>query len=165
MNRMPIAAGIAVAFCVAALGAASAHAQAAGAKKKSKPAAAGNSVEDQIKKIENDRAAAVVKGDVATLEGLTSDDYTLINANGQLSTKAQTMNAIKTGDIKLTSNELSDLNVRVYGNTVVVTGKSNAKGTLMGREVKGPVLFTRVYVKKNGKWQSVAFQQTPIVAP
>jgi hypothetical protein len=50
---------------------------------------------------------------------------------------------------------------RVYGHTEVVTGKSNAKGTLGGRELKGPVVFTCVYVKKKGKWQSVAFQQTP----
>ena len=75
------------------------------------------------------------------------------------------MNAIKTGNIKLTANEVSDLKVRVYGDTAVVTGKSSAKGTIGGRELKGPVMFTRVYVKKRGKWQSVAFQQTPIVAP
>jgi ketosteroid isomerase-like protein len=123
------------------------------------------SVEEQIKKMEKDRAAAVVKADVATLEGLTSDDYILINANGQVSNKAETMSNIKSGNIKLTSNEVSDLKVRVYGDTAVVTGKSTAKGTIGGHELKGPVMFTRVYVKKNGKWQSVAFQQTPIVAP
>jgi len=123
------------------------------------------SVEEQIKKMEKDRAAAVVKADVATLEGLTSDDYVLINANGQVSNKAETMNNIKTGVIKLTSNEVSDMTVRVYGDTAVVTGKSTAKGTIGGIALKGPVMFTRVYVKKNGKWQSVAFQQTPIVAP
>jgi len=128
-------------------------------------AAAGPSVEDQLKKMEKDRAAAVVKGDVATLEKLTSDDYILINANGQLSDKPTTMNNIKTGNIKLTANEVSDLKVRVYGNTAVVTGKSDAKGSIGGRELKGPVMFTRVYVKKDGKWQSVSFQQTPIVAP
>jgi ketosteroid isomerase-like protein len=127
--------------------------------------AAGPSVEDQLKKMEKDRAAAVVKADVATLEKLTSDDYILINANGQLSDKATTMNNIKTGNIKITANEVSDLKVRVYGNTAVVTGKSDAKGSIGGRDLKGPVMFTRVYVKKNGKWQSVAFQQTPIVAP
>jgi ketosteroid isomerase-like protein len=123
------------------------------------------SVEEQIKKMERDRAAAVVKADIATLEGLTSDDYILINANGQLSNKAETMNNIKTGVIKLTSNEVSDMKVRVYGDTAIVTGKSTAKGSIGGRELKGPVMFTRVYVKKNGKWQSVAFQQTPVVAP
>jgi uncharacterized protein (TIGR02246 family) len=149
MNRTPTAAGIAAIFAVAVLGAGPARAQ--------------GSVEDQIKKLEKDRAAAVVKGDVAAIAGQTAEDYTLINANGQLSGKAQTMDAIKTGNIKLTANELSDLSVRVYGNTAVVTGKANAKGVVGGRELKGPVMFTRVYVKKDGKWQSVAFQQTPIV--
>jgi ketosteroid isomerase-like protein len=149
MNRIAVAVGIA-ALCAAALGAPSARAQ---------------SVEDQIKKLETDRAAAVVKGDVAAIASQTAEDYTLINANGELSGKAQTMDAIKNGSIKLSANELSDLKVRVYGNTAVVTGKANAKGVVGGRELKGPVLFTRVYVKKDGKWQSVAFQQTPIAAP
>ena len=147
MKRLTM--GIAAAFSVAALTAGSAYAQGA--------------VEEQIKKMEQDRAAAVVKADVATLSSLTSDDYILINANGQISDKATTMNNIKTGVIKLTSNEVSDMKVRVYGDTAVVMGKSTAKGTMGGRELKGPVMFTRVYVKKNGKWQSVAFQQTPIL--
>jgi ketosteroid isomerase-like protein len=156
MNRMATGVVIAAASLLATLAAAPARAQGA---------AAGPSVEDQLKKMEKDRAAAVVKGDVAMLEGLTADDYVLINANGQVSDKATTMNNIKTGNIKLTSNEVSDLKVRVYGDTAVVTGKSSAKGTIGGRELKAPVMFTRVYVKKNGKWQSVAFQQTPIAVP
>lgn len=150
MNRLATRVFVAAAFSLATLTAVPAQAQ-------------GASVEEQIKKMERDRAAAVVKGDVAMLEGLTADDYTLINANGQVSDKATTMNNIKTGNIKLTANEVSDLKVRVYGDTAVVIGKSSAKGTIGGRELKGPVMFTRVYVKKNGRWQSVAFQQTPIV--
>jgi len=74
--------------------------------------------------------------------------------------KADTMSAIKSGDIKITSNELSDLKVRVYGDTAVVTGKTDVKGTSGGKDISGPTLFTRVYVKKDGRWQSVAFQQT-----
>jgi ketosteroid isomerase-like protein len=146
MNRIAVAVGIAVALCAA-------------------PSARAQSVEDQIKKLETDRAAAVVKGDVAAIASQTAEDYTLINANGELSGKAQTMDAIKSGSIKLSANDLSDVKVRVYGNTAVVTGKANAKGVIGGRELKGPVMFTRVYVKKDGKWQSVAFQQTPIAAP
>jgi ketosteroid isomerase-like protein len=154
MNRLATDVVIAAAFSLTALTAPPAHAQSA---------TSGSSVEEQLKKMEGDRAAAVVKGDVATLEGLTADDYILINANGQVSDKATTMNNIKTGIIKLTANEVSDMKVRVYGDTAVVIGKSSAKGTIGGRELKGPVMFTRVYVKKNGKWLSVAFQQTPIV--
>jgi ketosteroid isomerase-like protein len=128
-------------------------------------AASSAAVEEQIKKIEKDRAAAVTKADVAALEPMTSDDYTLIDRNGRVRDKAQTMSAIKTGDIKITSNEVSDLKVRVYGDTAVVTGRADTKGTVGGKDVSGPMLFTRVYVKKNGRWQSVAFQQTAISAP
>ena len=129
--------------------------------KKAGKAGAGSNVEEQIKKIENDRAQAVVKGDVTTLDKYTADDYVFIDRFGNVSDKAATLNRIKSGDIKITSNDLSDLKVRVYGNTAVVTGKSEAKGTIGGRDTGGPVLFTRVYVKKNGRWQSVQFQQTP----
>ena len=128
-------------------------------------AASSAAVEEQIKKIEKDRFAAVTRADVAALDAVTSDDYTLIDRNGRVRDKAQTMNGIKTGDIKITANEVSDLKVRVYGDTAVVTGRSEAKGTVGGRDVSGPNLFTRVYVKKNGRWQSVAFQQTAISNP
>jgi ketosteroid isomerase-like protein len=120
---------------------------------------------EELKKLETDRAAAVVKADIATLDKQTADDYTLINANGDVMDKKQTLDAIKTGQVKITSNELSDLKVRVYGHVAVITGKSDAKGTLSGTEVSGPVMFTRVYVKKDGRWQSVAFQQTRVSKP
>ncbi len=99
-------------------------------------------VEDELKKLETDRAAAVVKGDVATLEKQTSDDYTLINAYGQMSGKSEMVDAFKSGKTKLTSDELSDMKVRVYGNTAVITGKATVKGTMGGKDVDGQILFT-----------------------
>src|SRR5436309_7155787 len=96
-------------------------------------------VEDELKKLETDRAAAVVKGDVATLEKQTSDDYTLINAYGQMSGKSEMVDAFKSGKTKLTSDELSDMKVRVYGNTAVITGKATVKGTIGGKDVDGQV--------------------------
>lgn len=124
----------------------------------------GGSTEEQIEKLENDRAQAVVKGDVATLDKMTADDYTIIDRAGRMRDKQATMAAIKSGDIKLTSNKLSDLKVRVYGDTAVITGRSDAEGTVNGTPSNGPVRFTRVYVKKGGQWQCVAFQQTPIAS-
>jgi ketosteroid isomerase-like protein len=110
-----------------------------------------------LKKLEIDRAAAVVKGDIAALEKVTSDVYTLINMNGKMSDKSQMVGGIKSGQTKLTSDELSDLKVRVYGDTAVITGKADVKGTFGGKDATGQIAFTRVYVKKDGRWQSVAF--------
>jgi len=122
--------------------------------------AAAQSVEEQIKKLEMDRAAAVVKGDVAYVEKQTADDYMFINMFGQITDKKQLVDAMKSGGLKLTAEDLSDLKVRVYGNTAVVTGKSDIKGTMGGKDATGQSLFTRVFVKKGGTWQTVALQQT-----
>jgi ketosteroid isomerase-like protein len=118
------------------------------------------SVEDELKKFEKDRAAATVKGDVATLEKQTSDDYTFINFNGKMVDKSQMIDNFKTGRTKLTSNDVSDMKVRVYGNTAVMTGKADLAGMIEGKETKQQVMFTRVFVKKGGGWQTVSLQQT-----
>jgi ketosteroid isomerase-like protein len=124
--------------------------------------AAAQGVADEIKKMETERAAAVVKGDWAKLEKETSDDYTLINVNGQMSNKSQMVDGFKSGQTKLTTDDISDMNVRVYGDVAVVTGKVDVKGTMGGKDVNGQAMFTRVYVKKAGHWQAVALQQTPV---
>ena len=116
------------------------------------------SVEEELKKLETDRAAAVVN--VATLEKQTSDDYTLINLYGQISDKSKMVDTLKSGQIKPTQDNLSDMKVRVYGNVAVITGKADVAGTMAGKDANGQIAFTRAYVKKGGTWQSVAFQQT-----
>ena len=50
-------------------------------------------------------------------------------------------------------------------NTAVITGKVDVAGTMAGKDIKAQIMFTRVYVKKGGQWQSVAFQQTRISNP
>ena len=122
-------------------------------------------VDEDLKKLETERAAAVVRGDAATLAKQTSDDYTFINVYGRMSDKSQMVDAFKNGQSKLASDELSDMKVRLYGNTAVITGKADVKGTLSGKDITGQMMFTRVYVKKGGHWQSVAFQQTLVSNP
>ena len=121
-----------------------------------------SSVADEIKKLEQQRNEAILKGDTATLDKLTSDDYTNTTAQGKMEKKGDIMDGFKSGKIKFESRELSDLDVRVYGNTAVVTGQVNQKGTNNGADTSGQNRFTRVYVKQNGRWISVANQATAI---
>lgn len=123
---------------------------------------AGGDVREQLKQMEKDRAAAVIKADIGTLDRLTSDDYEFTDSRGQVRNKQEMLDAIKSGQTKLQSNDLDDLKVSVYGDTAVVTGKSTAKGTLGGQPVTGPIRFMRVLVKRGGQWKCVAFQQTKI---
>ena len=124
--------------------------------------AANINVQEELKKLENDRAQAVLKGDTATLDRMTADDYTVINISGQLLTKAQVLEAIKSGDLKYDQLENNDIQVRVYGDTAVLTGRTTQKGQFKGKDISGQTRFTRVYLKQHGKWQAVAFQATRI---
>ena len=117
---------------------------------------------EEIKMLEEVRNQAVLRGDVAVLERMTSDDYTFITLRGELRTKSEILKGFASGSFKFESRQISDLNVRVYGDTAVVTGRSVQKGTENGKDYSGPYWFTRVYVKQNGRWISVALQTTLI---
>ena len=122
-------------------------------------------VEQQLIDLEKQRSEAVVKGDTAALDKMTAEDYEFTNPLGQVRTKAQILQDIKSGELKYESIDTDDVKARVYGNTAVLTGRATTKGQYGGKDVSGQYRFTRVYVKNNGRWQSVAFQQTRVAEP
>jgi len=119
-------------------------------------------VKQEILRIENERNRAVVSGDAAALDRLTAADYTFITLRGELRTKDEIVQGFKSGSFHYDTRTISDLTVRVYGNTAIVVGRSNQKGSENGKDYSGDYRFTRVYVKQGGQWQTVALQTTLI---
>lgn len=119
-------------------------------------------VKQEIMRIENERNRAVVDGDAAALDRLTAADYSFITLRGELRTKDEIVKGFKSGSFHYDTRTISDLTVRVYGDTAVVVGRSSQKGTENGKDYSGDYRFTRVYVKQNGHWQTVALQTTLI---
>ena len=121
-----------------------------------------SSAEKEIRALEEERNQAILHGDAAALERMTSDDYTFITLRGELRTKAEIVKGFRSGSFKYESRTISDLKVRVYGDTAVVTGRSSQQGKENGKDYSGYYRFTRVYVKQKGQWVTVALQTTPI---
>ena len=117
-------------------------------------------VERDIKSLEEARNQAVLHGDVATLDRMTSDDYTFITLRGELRTKSDILKGFASGSFHYDSRQVSDLKVRVYGDTAIVTGRSVQKGMENGKDYSGDYRSTRVYVRENGHWLTVALQTT-----
>lgn len=117
---------------------------------------------EEVKALEEARNQAVLHSDVAALDRMTSEDYTFVTLRGELRTKSEILKGFASGSFKYESRQISDLNVRVYGNTAVVTGRSVQKGMENGKDYSGPYWFTRVYVKRGGHWITVALQTTLI---
>ena len=120
------------------------------------------SAEDEIKNLEEARNQAVLHGDVAALDRMTSDDYTFITLRGEMRTKTEILQGFSSGSFHYESREISDLTVRIYQNTAIVTGRSVQKGMENGKDYSGDYRFTRVYVKQDGRWLTVALQTTLI---
>jgi ketosteroid isomerase-like protein len=131
-------------------------------KPEAAPTPATTNAEDEIKKLEEMRNEAVLHGDVSVLDRMTSDDYTFITLRGEMRTKQEILKGFASGSFHYDSRQIFDLKVRVYGDTAVVTGRSVQKGMENGKDYSGNYWFTRVYVKQNGQWLTVALQTTPI---
>src|SRR5262245_54188702 len=126
------------------------------------PSTAATSAEDEIKSLEETRNQAILHGDVAVLDRMTSDDYTFITLRGEVRTKSDILTGFASGTFHYESREISDLRVRIYGDAAVVTGRSVQKGMENGKDYSGDYRFTRVYVRQKGQWLTVALQTTPI---
>jgi ketosteroid isomerase-like protein len=100
-------------------------------------------VDGEIKSLEEARNQAVLHGDVAALDRMTSDDYTFITLRGELRTKSDILKGFASGSFHYESRQISDLKVRVHGDTAIVTGRSVQKGMENGKDYSGDT-FTRV---------------------
>lgn len=128
------------------------------------PAALAQSgVADEIRKTEEDLRAAVLKGDTAVFERVLADDYRNVNARGLVRGKKEILADLKSGAARTESLTLDNVKVAVYGDTAVLTADRTVKSTLRGQDTGGRQRQIRVYVKRNGRWQAVAMQTTPIL--
>ena len=119
-------------------------------------------LEETIKALEASRAQALLRADTKALGDMVADDFVEISRLGQLRTKADNVRDIASGDLKLTSVKYEDLAVRVYGDVAILTGVADNIGTARGIPFTGKVRYTRVFVRRNNRWQAVLMQQTSI---
>jgi ketosteroid isomerase-like protein len=104
------------------------------------------------------------RGDTAWFERNYADDASDISSRtGALHSKAEEIASMKTDKTVLDSLELSELDVRVEGNSAVVTGINHVKGKDgQGQAFDRRTRFTDTYIKRDGRWQVWATQGTLI---
>jgi ketosteroid isomerase-like protein len=116
---------------------------------------------NEVLRIEEERNQALQKGDAAALERIYTDDLVYTNALGYVLTKAQHLADIRTRNLKLSSFKHSDVEVRVHGNTGIVTGISTSRVEYEGTASSSPRRYINVYVRENGLWRCAAHVETP----
>lgn len=118
-------------------------------------------VEAQLKKLEREWFAAVVKNDAATLKRIFADDFTAISSDGTFVNKAEMVAMFSSGKFKLDEIRSDEFKVRLYGTTAVVTGRSTY---IRNDKPLGTSSHTEVWVKRAGVWKAVSWVSIPLKA-
>lgn len=119
-------------------------------------------VEDSVRAVEMARRQALLAADTVALSRLLAADFIEISRLGTIRTRADNIRDIATGTLRLTSINYDSLTVRVYGDVAVLTGIADNTGTMRGFPFSGKIRYTRVFVRRDGRWQAVLMQQTPM---
>ena len=122
----------------------------------------GAAMEDSIRALETMRGKALMAADTATIGRLTADEFVEISRLGQLRSKADNLRDIASGALKLTSVKYDSTSVRIYGDVAVLRGIADNAGSFRGFPFSGRIWYTRIFVRREGRWQAVAMQHTPI---
>src|SRR5215216_1978415 len=145
MNRMLVIAAIIVALGPLAVG-----------QTKSARRTQTETVVEGIRRLDQERIQAQIHADAAALDRIYADDFIGIGPSGTVRTKPQVILDFTSGDLNFQSIITDEVQVRVYGNTAVETGRSTMIGQDKGQTVPRDTRFTRVWVKEQGRWRLVA---------
>ena len=114
----------------------------------------------EIVDMERQAREASLHRDAEFSQRTLAEDYVAITPLGQVTTKQDTLSARKSGQLRYDTIDVSDMVVRVYGDTAVVTARADVKGHQLGEDFSGPYRYTRVWVRRTQHWQAVSYQAT-----
>jgi len=122
--------------------------------------AAQGTAEDSVRAAEQARAQALVKADTVALSRMIAEEFVEVSRLGQIRTRADNIRDIASGDLKLVTVHYDSLAVRIYGDVAVLRGIADNTGTFRGFPFTGKIRYTRVFVRRDCRWQAIAMQQT-----
>jgi hypothetical protein len=126
-------------------------------------AQSGGAAEKEVLQAMNAMDQAERKGDKAALERLHADEYLHHGSNGKAYTRAQSIADAIAGTTTWTDIKYDGLKVRIYGDVAIVTGTSTLAGKSATYQT-GPRLITRLFIRRDGRWQDLGGQATLIPA-
>ena len=110
-----------------------------------------------LARLEADWNEAHVRGDAAALDRLFADDLVVVVPGMRAMTKADSLGVFASGRMKFDRYETSETTFRVYDTTAIATGRLGRTRIIAGRSVDDDWRFTKVYVRRAGRWQVVSF--------
>ena len=108
--------------------------------------------------------SCLASGNAQALDELLADDFVMVGITcGSEIPKAALLVVMSCGQLKFHAMEPSEVRVRLYGDTAVVTGRTQIGGQCGDDPFHADTRYTHVYVRHQDAWRMVNAQGTPIV--
>lgn len=105
---------------------------------------------------------AIVRKDREAVATNMDAGFRQIDSDGGWHDKAGFLDGILDERLTIAPYTVEDLQVRVYGDTALLTGTTDLHGTWDGKPFRTHYRYTDVYVKRDGRWKVVNVQTTRI---
>ncbi len=112
-------------------------------------------LKDQRLKAEFDR-------NTSFLQHVLADELIYGMTQGDVLNKAQLLERTSAPEHTYEELRSDHVLVRIYGNVAIMTDRTTARGVNYGRPFAGLFRFVRIFVRKEGRWQVVLEQGTPM---
>ena len=103
--------------------------------------------------------------DIGILSSLLAEDFVITVEDGNTYGKAGYITHSADTSVHVEIAELSDLRVRMHGNTAVVTGAYHEKGSSKGKAYEYRDRLTDVWMNTGGRWQVIASHYSVPLVP
>jgi ketosteroid isomerase-like protein len=117
--------------------------------------------EGYLRELNDEWVKALVRRDGPTLNRIMADDF-LFAYPLEGDDKAQFVNDVVSGDLRVEFLNRENVGIRIWGATAVLTARDSAKWFYQGREWSGHYKIVHVYSQREDGWRLVAVQACPI---
>ena len=121
-------------------------------------------MQEELLTFEREFTHAVVSNDPAAIGRFVADDWVIVDADGRVIGRSRFLSAIESGALSHESMESTDVEVRLHGDTAVVTGITTSKGQFMGQGFTTRERATDVLARLDGRWLCVFSQLTRVAS-
>ena len=116
----------------------------------------------ELARLEHVWNEAHVRGDADALDRLWADDMIVTVPGMAPMTKADSIGVWRSGRMKFSRYDTSDIAIRLHGDTAVVTGRLHRTRSMGDRVVDERLRFTKTYARAAGAWRVVAFHASAL---
>lgn len=120
---------------------------------------------DELRELGRRLTEGELEGDVAALDRLATDDFTLVGPLGFVLNKQQWLERYRPGHLHTRALRLTDASTRIYANAAVTIARQIQQAEYEGQPASGEFRATHIAVHDGSGWRLAGVHLSPIAGP